>query len=90
VAARAGLSLLNSTGARLKICCKKKALAMAKEVAKEAKEALAKTQDSKLEAKEAEEATKVTDNNMKAGIQEDLEKSSKPRRPPRAQPLPRA
>jgi hypothetical protein len=36
VAARAGLSLLISTGARLKIRCKKKALAKAKEAAKEA------------------------------------------------------
>jgi hypothetical protein len=59
VAARAGLSLLDGTGARSKIRCKKKALAKAKEAAKEAKEALAKTQDSESEAKEADEATKV-------------------------------
>ncbi len=75
VAARVGLSLLDSTGARSKIRCKKKALAKAKEATKEAKEALAKTQDSKLEAKEADEATKVNNNTMKAGFQEDLEKT---------------
>jgi hypothetical protein len=82
VAARAGLSLLDGTGAKSKIHCKKKALAKAKEAAKEA---LAKTQDSKSEAKEINEATKVDNNTMKAGFQEDLRRPSKPRRPPRAQ-----
>jgi hypothetical protein len=72
VAARAGLSLLNSTGARSKIRCKKKALAKAKEAAKEA---LAKTQDFEVEAKEANKATEVNDNTMKAGFQEDLAKA---------------
>jgi hypothetical protein len=72
VAARAGLSLLNSTGARSKMHCKKKALAKAKEAAKEA---LAKAQDSKSETNKAEKATKVTNNTMKAGFQEDLEKA---------------
>jgi hypothetical protein len=72
VAARAGLSLLNGTGARSKIHCKKKALVNAKEVANEA---LGKTQDSKSEAKEADEATKVNNDTMKAGFQEDLEKA---------------
>ena len=72
MAARAGLSLLDSTGARSKIHCKKKALVNAKEVANEA---LGKTQDSKSEAKEADEATKVNNNTMKAGFQEDLEKT---------------
>jgi hypothetical protein len=66
--ARAGLSLLNSTGAKSRRFCKKKA--------KEATEkALAKAQDSKSEAREAKEASKVNDNSMKAGFQEDLEKA---------------
>jgi hypothetical protein len=73
--ARAGLSLLDGTGARSKKSRKKKALAKAKEAAKEA---LAKAQDSELEAKEAKEADEVTEvnnNTMKAGFQEDLEKA---------------
>jgi hypothetical protein len=70
--AKAGLSLLDKTGARSKKYCKKKALEKAKEAIKEA---LAKAQDSEPETKEAEEATKVTDNTMKAGFQEDLEKA---------------
>ncbi len=57
---------------RSKKFCKKKALAKAKEASKEA---LAKAEDSKLETKEADEATKVTNNMMKAGFQEDLEKA---------------
>jgi hypothetical protein len=66
--ARVGLSLLNGTKARSRRFCKKKA--------KEAtKKALAKAQDSKSEAKEADGATKVNDNTMKAGFQEDLEKA---------------
>ncbi len=56
----------------MKKYCKKKALAKAKEAAKEA---LAKAQDSKSETKEADEATKVTNDTMKAGFQEDLEKA---------------
>ncbi len=72
VATRAGLSLVDGTGAKSKICCKKKALAKAKEAAKEA---LAKTQDSESEAKETNEATEVDNNTMKAGFQEDLEKA---------------
>jgi hypothetical protein len=70
--AEAGLALLNgiSTGARKNH--KKKALAKAKEAAKEA---LAKVSDPKSEAKEAEEATKVTKETMKAGFQVDLEKA---------------
>ncbi len=51
---------------------KKKALAKAKEAAKEA---LAKVPDPESEAKEAEEATKVTKDTMKAGFQVDLEKA---------------
>jgi hypothetical protein len=65
--ARAGLSLLNGTGARSRRFHKKKAK-------ESAKKALAKAQDSELEAKEADEATKVNGNTMKAGFQEDLEK----------------
>ncbi len=72
VAARAGLSLLDGTRARSKIRCKKKALAKAK---KTTKEALAKAQDSKSETNKADKATKVTNNIMKAGFQEDLEKA---------------
>jgi hypothetical protein len=71
VAARAGLSLLDGTGARSKICCKKKALVKAKEAAKEA---LAKAQDSKLDTNKADKETKVTNDTMKAGFQEDLKK----------------
>jgi hypothetical protein len=70
--ARAGLSLLDGTGARSKKFCKKKALTKAKEAAKEA---LAKAQDSESEAKEADEATKVNNDTMKAGFQEDREKA---------------
>ncbi len=66
--ARVGLSLLDGTGARSRRFRKKKA--------KEAsKKALAKAQDSKLEAKEAKEATEANNNTMKAGFQEDLEKA---------------
>jgi hypothetical protein len=70
--AEAGLALLDSTRARSNKYCKKKALAKAKGAAKEA---LAKTQESKLETKEADKVTKVTNNTMKAGFQEDLEKA---------------
>jgi hypothetical protein len=66
--ARAGLSLLDSTGARSRRFRKRKA----KEAAKKA---LAKARDSKLEAKEAKEVTKVNNNTMKAGFQDDLEKA---------------
>jgi hypothetical protein len=51
---------------------KKKALAKAKEAAKEA---LAKAQEIKPETKDAEEAPEVTDDSMKAGFQADLEKA---------------
>jgi hypothetical protein len=72
--AQAGQALLNGTRARSKKYCKKKALAKAKEAAKEA---LAKTQESESETKEAEEATKVTNDMMRAGFQADLEKAMK-------------
>ncbi len=66
--ARAGLSLLSSTGAKSRRFCKRKA----KEAAEKA---LAKDQDSESEAREAKEASKVNDNSMKAGFLEDLEKA---------------
>jgi hypothetical protein len=66
--ARVGLSLLDGTGARSRRFRKKKA----KETAKKA---LANAQDSESEAKEAKEATKVNNNTMKVGFQEDLEKA---------------
>jgi hypothetical protein len=66
--ARAGLSLLDSTGAKSRRFCKKKA----KEAAEKA---LAKAQDSESEAREAKEASKVNDNSMKAGFLKDLEKA---------------
>jgi hypothetical protein len=66
--ARVGLSLLNGTGARSRRFRKKKD-------EEAAKKALAKAQNSKLEAKEAEEATKVNNDTMKAGLQKDLEKT---------------
>ncbi len=69
-----GLALLNGTRAGSRKICKKKALAKAKEAAKEA---LAKTPETKSEAKEAEEVTKVTKDRMKAGFQADLEKAKK-------------
>jgi hypothetical protein len=72
VAARAGLSLLDGTGARSKIRCKKKALAKAKEAAKEA---LAKAQDSESDTNKADKAAEVTNDTMKAGFHEDLEKA---------------
>jgi hypothetical protein len=66
--ARAGLSLLNGTGTKLKQFQKKNA--------REAVEkALAKTHDSESEAREAKEASKVNDNSMKASFLEDLEKA---------------
>jgi hypothetical protein len=72
VTARAGLSLLNGTGARSKIRHKKKALVKAKEAAKEA---LAKAQDSESDTNKADKATKVTNNTIKTCFQEDLEKA---------------
>ncbi len=76
--ARAGLSLLDGTGAKSRRFCKKKA--------KEATEkALAKAQDSESEAREAEEASKVNDDSMKASFLEDLEIAKQPRVLPRAQ-----
>jgi hypothetical protein len=66
--ARAGLSLLDGTGAKSRWFRKKKA----KEAAKKA---LAKAQDSKSEAREAKEASKVNNDSMKTGFLEDLEKA---------------
>jgi hypothetical protein len=70
--AEAGLALLDGTSTGTRKNCKKKVLAKAKECTKEA---LAKVPDPKSEAKEAEEATKVTKDMMKAGLQVDLEKA---------------
>jgi hypothetical protein len=72
--AEAGLTLLNRTSAGVKKNRKRKASAKAKEAAKEA---LAKTPETKSETKEAKEATKVTKETMKAGFQADLEKAKK-------------
>ncbi len=69
-----GLALLDRTSAGSKKNHKKKALVKAKEAAKEA---LAKTPETKSETKEAKEATKVTKDMMKAGFQADLEKAQK-------------
>jgi hypothetical protein len=66
--ARAGLSLLDSTGMKSKWFCKKKAR-------EAAEKALVKAQDSKSEARDAEEASEVNDNSIKAGFLEDLEKA---------------
>jgi hypothetical protein len=66
--ARAGLSLLNGTGAKSRWFCKKKA----KEAAEKA---LAKAQDSESEAREAKEASEVNNDSMKAGFLKDLEKA---------------
>jgi hypothetical protein len=60
--ARAGLALIDGTGARSRRFRKKKAK-------KATKKALAKAQDSKSEAQEAKEATKVNNKTMKAGFQ---------------------
>ncbi len=65
--ARAGLSLLDSTGTKSKRLHKKKAR-------EAAEKALVKAQDSESEAREAKEASKVNDNSMKAGLLDDLEK----------------
>ncbi len=67
--AEAGLALLEWTSAGTTSKHKKKDLAKAKEAVKEA---LAKAQETKPETKDAEEASKVTDNSMKAGFQADL------------------
>jgi hypothetical protein len=66
--ARAGLTLLDGTGAKSRRFCKKKA----KEAAEKA---LAKAQDSKSEAREAKEASEVNNDSMNAGFLEDLEKA---------------
>jgi hypothetical protein len=66
--ARAGLSLIDGTGARSRRLCKKKAT-------EATGKALAKAQDSKSEAKEAKEATEVNEDTMKAGFLEDLDKA---------------
>jgi hypothetical protein len=68
--ARAGLSLLNGTGAKSRRFCKKKA----KEAAKKT---LAKAQDSESEARKAKEASEVNKDSMKAGFLEDLEKAKR-------------
>jgi hypothetical protein len=72
--AEADLALLNGSSAGSRKNCKKKALAKAKEVTKEAP---ANTQETKSEIMEAEEATNVTEDSMKAGFQVDLEKAKK-------------
>ncbi len=72
--ARAGLALLNGTAGGFRKNCKKKALAKAKEAAKEGK---AKTPETKAETKEAKGATKLPKDPMKAGFQADLEKATK-------------
>jgi hypothetical protein len=66
--ARAGLSLLDSTGTKSKRFLKKKAR-------EAAEKALAKAQDSKSESRKAKEASKVNDDSMKAGFLDDLEKA---------------
>ncbi len=68
----AGLAVLYRTSAGMRKNCKKKVLAKAKEAAKEA---LAKVPYPESEAKKSEEATKVTEDTMKAGFQVDLEKA---------------
>ncbi len=70
--AEAGLPLLNKTSKGMSSKRKKKALAKAKEAVKEA---LANIPGLESEAKEAEEATKVTNDTMKAGFQADFEKA---------------
>jgi hypothetical protein len=71
---RAGLALLDGTVGGSRKNCKNKALAKAKEAAKEAK---AKTPETEAETKEAKGATKVPKDPMKAGFQADLEKAKK-------------
>jgi hypothetical protein len=68
LSARAGLALLEGTGAKSRRFCKKKA----KEAAEKA---LVNAQDSESEAREAKEASEVNNNSMKAGFLEDLEKA---------------
>ncbi len=68
------LALLDCTGERPSKSLKKKALAKAKEAAKET---LAKPHEIKSETNKAEEATKVTNDLMKAGFQVDAEKAMK-------------
>jgi hypothetical protein len=72
--AEAGLALLNGTSSVGKKNPRKKAMAKAKEAAKEAK---AKTPATKSVTKEAKGATKVTKDTMKAVFQVDLEKAKK-------------
>ncbi len=74
--AEAGLALLKGTSAGTTSKRKKKALAKAKEAAKEA---LAKAHGTKPEAKEAVEAPNVTEDLMKDGFQADLEKARQAR-----------
>jgi hypothetical protein len=70
--AEAGLALLKGTSTGTTSKRKKKVLAKAKEAAKEA---LVKAQEAKPETKDDEEAPRVTDDSMKAGLQADLEKA---------------
>ncbi len=71
----ADLDLLNGTSAGSRKNCKKKALVKTKEAAREA---LAKTPKTESEPKEAEEATKMTNDSIKAGFKVDiLEKAKK-------------
>jgi hypothetical protein len=70
----AGLALLNGNIAGSTKNCKKKALAKVKEAAREA---LAKTQETKSETKESEEGANDTEDLMKAGFHVDLEKAKK-------------
>jgi hypothetical protein len=82
----AGLALLDRTSAGTSAKRKKKALAKAKEAAKEA---LVKVPGPESEAKKVEEATKVTKDTMRLASMLILRRPSKPRRSPRAQgPLP--
>ncbi len=74
--AEAGLALLEWTSAGTTSKHKKKALAKAKEAAKEA---LAKAHETNPESKEAVEAPNVTEDSMKDGFQADLEKARQAR-----------
>jgi hypothetical protein len=74
--ADAGLALLEGTSAGTTSKHKKKALAKAKEAAKET---LVKAHETKPGAKGAVEATNVTEDLMKDGFQDDLEKAKQAR-----------
>jgi hypothetical protein len=72
--AKAGLSLLDKINAESKKNCKKKALAKAKEAAKEME---AMTQETESGTYEAKGATNMTKDTMKVGFQADLKKAKK-------------